>query len=387
MPHPASAHLRTEHVGSLLRPLILREARQRYRDGEISREELGNYEDQAIARIVHFQEDLGLDVVTDGEYRRAWFGESLALALDGLASSGEERPTGRRGWVAATPELTKAANEETKVVTGAGQGLYAAEKLTLRSRIAEQDTGFLREHATKTFKVTTMAPTAQVERLFVPGAAEAYPRGVDLLREIGGFLVEEVNHLADEGLPYFQLDSLAYILRFGDEEQAAKLTATLGVSRENVVDEILAVDNQILDAARAKGVITGVHMCRGNSRSAWNPLAGTYHVATQALEQLHTDRLLLEYDTDRAGDFSPLGVVPDSTVVVLGLVSTKFPRLETRDELLTRIEEASRFHPLESLALSPQCGFASTLPGNLVTWEDQRRKLERLVEVAEEVWG
>lgn len=381
-----SLSLRTEHVGSLLRPRILKEARQKYDQGLLRREDLTEYEDRAIARVLRFQESLGLDVVTDGEYRRVWFGESLALAVDGLAD-GQPRPTGRRGWVGETEDLSKSANEETNEALAASRGQFAAQKLQLRSRILENDTRFLANHATRTFKVTTMAPTAQVERLFVPGATDAYPRGVDLLREIGGFLVSEVDKLADEGLPYFQLDSLAYILRFGDEEQAQRLTETLGVSRKSVVDEILAVDNEILDAARARGVITGVHMCRGNSRSAWNPLAGTYDVAIQALEELRTDRLLLEYDTDRAGGFSPLSHVPDTAVVVLGLISSKFPRLETRDELLARIDEASQFHPIESLALSPQCGFASTLPGNLVTWSDQQRKLERLVEVAAEVWG
>jgi 5-methyltetrahydropteroyltriglutamate--homocysteine methyltransferase len=145
-------------------------------------------------------------------------------------------------------------------------------------------------------------------------------------------------------------------------------------------------DARVLAPAREAGVTTAIHMCRGNNRSSWNPEGLDYARAATVFERLQVDRLLLEYDTDRAGGFEPLRAVPERTTVVLGLVSSKFPDLESRDDLLGRIDEASRYVPVERLAISPQCGFASTAPGNLITWDDQRRKLELVVSIADEVW-
>lgn len=376
----------TEHVGSLLRPHDLLTAREQRAAGAITAARLEEAESTAILDAIAWQRDLGLDVITDGEFRRGWFGESLYRAVGGLEPA-DPRPTGRV-WVGPGNEVSSTAEEVQRKILGSRTGWRAVEKVRAEGRISGAEAAFLREHAGGArHKITTMAPAAYTESWFDPGASEQYPRGVDLLADIALVIRDELVALAQEGTPYLQLDSLSYILRFGDEEETRRFLAILGVGRDEAIDAILAADNLILDAARAAGAITSVHMCRGNNRSAWNAKAGTYDVAERALAELHVDRLLLEYDTDRAGSFEPLGAVPQDTTVVLGLVSSKFGELEARDDLLRRIEEASRFHPLERLAVSPQCGFASTAPGNLLSHDDQRRKLELVVSVAREVWG
>lgn len=376
----------TDHVGSLLRPDFLLEARAQRARGEIDDTELAAQEDLAIDQVLAAQREIGLDVLTDGEYRRGWFGESLQKSVTGLAE-GPVRQV-RRAWVGADEHATQAARHTPDELVSLRRSVRAVDRVRATRSIAGHEYAYLRDHAGGArVKITTMGPTAHTEGLFVPGASPAYERGIELLADLTDIIRQDAVDLAHAGLPYFQLDSLAYILRFGDPIEAQTLADILGVSVGEAVDYMLAADNTVLDAARQAGAVTAVHMCRGNSRSAWNPLAGTYEVARRALAELHTDRLLLEFDTDRAGGFEPLAEVPETTTVVLGLVSSKFPRLESRDELLARIDQAAQYHNVEHLALSPQCGFASTAPGNLISWDDQRRKLERIVAVAEEVWG
>lgn len=387
-PAAASARAipRSEHVGSLLRPPALLEARARHRDGLIDAAALRAAEDAAIVAALALQRELGIEVLSDGEYRRGWFGENLYRVIDGL-ETGPARPTGRQ-WVGPGNQVSASAEDVGRKIVGSAVGHTAVRRIGATARIARHEADFLRAHAGgELFKVTSMAPAAYTESWFVAGAAPEYPRGVDLLADVARLLRDELAALAQEGVPYLQLDSLSYILRFGDEGETARLLSLLGVPREEAIDAILAADNLILDAARAAGALTAVHMCRGNSRSAWNVKAGTYDVAIRALSELHVDRLLLEYDTERAGSFAPLAHVPKHVTVVLGLVSSKFGELESRDALLRRIEQAAAHHPLERLAISPQCGFASTAPGNLIGWDEQRRKLERVASVAHEVWG
>ncbi|MBM3226547.1 MAG: hypothetical protein FJZ47_22515, partial [Candidatus Tectomicrobia bacterium] len=179
---------------------------------------------------------------------------------------------------------------------------------------------------------------------------------------------------------------LRYVLQLNDPHTQQQMRQA-GQSVEQAIDETIAADNATLQGARRAGVTIGLHMCRGNNRSAWRT-AGSYDaIADKAFNLLEVDRFLLEYDTDRAGGFEPLRFVPKNKMVVLGLISSKDPRLESPDQLRRRIDEAARYVPLEALALSPQCGFASTAPGNLLTWDEQRRKLELVVETARQVWG
>ena len=189
----------------------------------------------------------------------------------------------------------------------------------------------------------------------------------------------EVQALLDEGVSYIQLDSLHYVIGLADPRRRDRLDQEL--------DAVITADNASLQDARRPGVTVGLHMCRGNNRSAWITEGGYDAIAEKAFNLLDVDRFLLEYDTERAGGFEPLRLVPKGKTVVLGLISSKEPALESQDLLLRRIDEASQYVALEHLALSPQCGFASTAPGNMLTWDDQRRKLELVVQTAHKVWG
>ena len=185
---------------------------------------------------------------------------------------------------------------------------------------------------------------------------------------------------------YIQLDSLHYVERVADTTIRARMIAD-GEDPDQYLDELIAIDNATLEGARREGVTVGMHMCRGNNRSAWHAEGSYEPIAEKAFSQLNVDRFLLEYDTQRAGGFEPLRFVPKDKMVVLGLISSKEPALEPIDQLRRRIDEAARYVPLENLAIAPQCGFASTMLGNLLTWDEQRRKLELVVETARKVWG
>jgi 5-methyltetrahydropteroyltriglutamate--homocysteine methyltransferase len=215
-------------------------------------------------------------------------------------------------------------------------------------------------------------PMMRANQMFRPGLSDKfYDSPIAVARELAVIMAEEVRDLAREGASYFQLDSLLYV-----RPQPREL-----------LTQIIDVDNVVLDAARDAGMTVGLHMCRGNNRSSWLS-EGSYEPSAElAFGGLRADRFLLEYDTERAGGFEPLRFIPTDKTVVLGLISSKGPALESQDELRRRIDEASKYVALEALAVSPQCGFASSLLGNLLTWDEQRRKLELVVETAQKVWG
>jgi 5-methyltetrahydropteroyltriglutamate--homocysteine methyltransferase len=205
-----------------------------------------------------------------------------------------------------------------------------------------------------------------------------------LLQDLTRILVDEARALGEEGVPYIQLDAPTYATFIGTTWD--EWLEQHGLDKAQLLKDELIVDNQILDAARAAGATTGVHVCRGNGMGAWLS-SGGYDAIAERVFNLHADRLLLEYDTERAGTFEPLRLVPDDKTVVLGLVSTKTRELESTDDLLRQIDEASRYVPMERLALSPQCGFASDFRGNPLTQDDQWRKLELVTATAERAWG
>ena len=192
--------------------------------------------------------------------------------------------------------------------------------------------------------------------------------------------------LIEDGVSYIQLDSLHYVERVADTTIRARMIAE-GEDPEAYLDEVIAADNAVLDGVRREGLTVGLHMCRGNNRSAWHAEGSYEPIAEKAFNLLNVDRFLLEYDTERAGGFEPLRFMPKDKMVVLGLISSKMPALESEDLLRRRIDEATKYVPLENLALCPQCGFASTVLGNLLTWDEQRRKLELVAETARKVWG
>ncbi len=207
-----------------------------------------------------------------------------------------------------------------------------------------------------------------------------------MLNDLITLMRQEIQALIDEGASYIQLDSLTYVIQLADPRRR-QLLIDAGQDPDKVLDEVIATDNAVIEGVRRTGVTIGLHMCRGNNRSAWASEGGYEVCAEKAFTRLNVDRFLLEYDTERAGGFEPLRFIPKTKMVVLGLISSKDPTLESKDQLLRRIEAATKYVPLENLAISPQCGFASTFRGNLLTWDEMRRKLELVVEVAREVWG
>lgn len=368
-----TAPYRADHVGSLLRPPELLQARAAYDQGHLSLTHLRQIEDQAILQALDLQRRVGLDVYTDGEYRRRWFAGALEESVEGIVED-PEAATDRRwqGEHGAQAMSTAADLGLTKRMVGA--------RLRQIRRLTAHESGFLQQHAPGPFKITMPGVMTRALVWYKSGVTDQfYPTPADLVQEFTAMLQREVEALLDEGVSYIQLDSLHYVIALAQPQRHANL--------EKELDAVIATDNASLRGARRPGVTVGLHMCRGNNRSAWIAAGGYEAIAEKAFNLLDVDRFLLEYDTERAGGFEPLRFVPKGKTVVLGLISSKDPTLESPDLLHRRIDEASQYVAIENLALSPQCGFASTAPGNLLTWDDQRRKLDLVVQTADQVWG
>jgi 5-methyltetrahydropteroyltriglutamate--homocysteine methyltransferase len=287
---------------------------------------------------------------------------------------------GGGNWQGRGAELAREAMQAV-----GGGGVVVGAKVRQVRRLAE-DSAFLKAHAPGPWKMTIPSVTMRVSGWFREGITDKfYATRQDLMDEFVGLVRGEIAKLIEEGCSYFQLDSLFYVIFQGRMQQGARF---FGQDLERMIDEAIAIDNATLAGFRGTpGLTIGLHMCRGNNRSAW-ATEGSYEAcAEKAFQQLNVDRFLLEYDTERAGGFEPLRFMPKDKMVVLGLISSKEPALETVDELRRRIDEAAKYVPIESLAISPQCGFASTDLGNLLTWDEQRRKLELIAETARAVWG
>ena len=375
---------RADHVGSLLRPLELIQARVDHAEGRCTAEQLREAEDAAVSQALELQRQAGISVFTDGEYRRPAWSAAIRQAVEGLVPD-TIQPTIRLlgAWQGPNSELANAA-----LASPAGaRPMVVGGKLRQVRRIAGTDAAFLREHAPGPWKITMPGPLSAAGQLYKPGLSEAYyPTRADLVDELIGIQRREIAALIDEGMSYFQLDSLHYVERIADTTIRPQMVAE-GEDPEAYLDTLIAADNAVLAGARREGLTVGLHMCRGNNRSAWHAEGSYEAIAEKAFNLLDVDRFLLEYDTDRAGGFEPLRFVPADKMVVLGLVSSKEPALESVDDLRRRIDEAARYVPIERLAISPQCGFASTVLGNLLTWDEMRRKLELVVETARVVWG
>jgi 5-methyltetrahydropteroyltriglutamate--homocysteine methyltransferase len=260
-----------------------------------------------------------------------------------------------------------------------------AAPLRQRRRLTAHESGFLERQAGGAFKVTLPSPVVFAMLSYQPGLSEqAYPTRADFLTALIPIIRGELQALLDEGVPYVQLDAPRYT-HFLDEQLRERLRQQ-GDDPEGLFEQALAADRACLEGLERRGATIGMHLCRGNSRGRWMAEGGYDRIA-ERLFALPVDRFLLEYDSERAGGFEPLQFVPAGRTVVLGLITTKSPRLESPYDLLRRIDEAARFVPSERLALSPQCGFASSAGGNPLTPDDQRRKLELVVEVARRVWS
>lgn len=368
--------IHAEHVGSLLRPSELLGARQAFAAGKLAHDGLRAAEDRAALANLAMLRDVGMPVFTDGEVRRATWMAGALEALGGVVPVDANTGLGwhRDGAPDADPEETRF------------QLVAARDRLFHKANLTATEAGFLFAHAPGLFKVTMMSASMGA-MLWAPGISEkVYPTPGDVITDLAALQATEIGELVSLGVRWVQLDSLSY-MSIVDEEFAAGLRSR-GVSITDSLARSIEVDNQQVRAARAANpdVTVGLHFCRGNNRSAWAGKGGYEPVAERLFGEVEVDRFLLEFDTDRAGGFEPLRFVPSDRTVVLGLVSSKTPVLESPDDLRRRVDEAARYVPLENLALSPQCGFASTARGNLLTADDQKRKLELVVRVASAIW-
>jgi 5-methyltetrahydropteroyltriglutamate--homocysteine methyltransferase len=356
----------SEVVGSLLRPTYLADARKKYEAGQLSAGAFKAVEDRAVDEALALQKAVGLDVLTDGEQRRYAFYGHLVESLDGFDKFG--------GW--AIPFRNESGEQLVL------KRPVVVEKLRWRRSMCAEEWVYLRSHTSIPGKVT-MISAQQAAAYYDPDKSKgAYPSQAAYLADIVDFSRHEVQELIRLGCTYIQIDAPQYAALLDPQMRAGYRQR--GNDPDRLIDLCIEMDNAIIDGH--PGVTFGLHICRGNNQSRFYA-AGDYEPIARIFSQTHFQRFLLEYDDDRSGGFEPLRHVPEDRVVVLGLVTTKKPHLEHRSELLGRIQEASRSLPLARLALSPQCGFASTMEGNLLSLEDQRHKLELVVDVAREVWG
>jgi 5-methyltetrahydropteroyltriglutamate--homocysteine methyltransferase len=380
---PVNYH--ADHVGSLLRPPELLQARESLREGRISQEQLKEIEDRAVDAAIQMQREVGLPVVTDGEYRRHdWVGD-FTSSVDGYVTA--EVPI-QFEWKLPGPIAAAGQSTMRQAIADMPQqaGRVIGERLKQRHRLTEHEVPYLKAHANVPFKITMPATSYVVARGWKPGLTDkVYGSRWELAQDVARIMGDEVNALQREGVPYIQVDNA----HWPDYIPADRLQAwrSIGIDPAKAIEEDVRADNLAVSGLDRSKVILANHICRGNGRSAWHTEGGYEPIAEVVFGGLDVDRLLLEYDSDRAGGFEPLRFVPKGRQVVLGLVTTKVGALEKQDDLLRRIEEASRFVSVENLALSPQCGFASIEQGNLLSWDEQRRKLELVVDTARKVWG
>lgn len=360
---------RAEHVGSLLRPPEVLQARAAHAAGELPLEQLRAAEDSAILQVLEKQSQLGLDVVTDGEMRRGSWLTDMADAVEGFVS--ERVPLEWKG---------PGGGVEGSTALAAGAKLRKVRKMT------GHEAPFLKKNARAPFKVTLPAPSNFMQISYKTGITEKfYPTHADLLEDLVEIVRDDVQWLVSEGAHYIQFDAPYYSHYLDPQRQASMRQAGLNPFKE--LETAIAGDNAAMSGVPRGGVTLALHVCRGNNKSRWYAEGGYDAIAERLFGQLQVDRFLLEYDTERSGGFEPLRLVPRGKSVVLGLITTKQPKLESQRELRRRIDEAAKFVPLENLALSPQCGFASVAAGNLLSVDEQWKKLELVVDTARKVWG
>ncbi len=363
---------RADHVGSLLRPKSLLLAREEHAAGRLSGEELRAVEDAAIRDVVAMQEGVGLQSATDGEFRRTSWHMDFIYALGGISRTDEK--------------ITVHFENESGNLDFEAAALKVHDRVRLENTIFGEAFTFLKEHVTTaTPKLTIPSPSmvhyrggqAAIDRTVYPDLEEFW---ADLVVAYA----TEVQRLGELGVTYLQLDdtSLAYL----NDPRQREMIAAQGADSEHLHERYIRNINAVLERKPA-GMRVTTHMCRGNFRSSWTASGGYDFVAEALFTQLGVDGFFLEYDDARSGDFSPLRFVPPDKMVVLGLVTTKRGALESKDDLKRRIDEASKYVPLEQICLSPQCGFSSTVEGNALTYDEEVAKLRLIAETAQEVWG
>jgi 5-methyltetrahydropteroyltriglutamate--homocysteine methyltransferase len=362
---------RAEHVGSFIRPDALLNAARAHKSGEIDDAAFEDMKNQSIADIVAFQDSIGMPSVTDGEFRRRVWSGGVSDALEGMSikDAGTLTFKSEEGEVFMPPSL------------------YAEGKLSRKHNIVTDDFNFVKSLKSKGLPKVTMASPPVMHFFLGDGSynPDVYASREEYFADLTKAYQEEIVDLAAAGCTYIQLDDTA--LPCNCDSDARKTIEERGEDPDELTDTYVSAINAAV-SGRPSDMFAGMHMCRGNLKGLWMAEGGYEPIAEKIFSELNIDAFFMEYDDARSGDFQPLRHLPTGKVAVLGLISTKTPELEDKDDLKRRIDEAAKFAPLEQLALSPQCGFSSGGGGGqVVTQDDTKRKLELVVEVARDVWG
>ena len=360
---------RADHVGSFLRPQELLDARH---NPQTTPGQLQALEEKHILRAIEKQKQLGFKIFTDGELRRRTFMSDFNESTAGWDDDqGIERTWAGGGG----------SHASTMRVSG-----IIKEKIRQTKRLTQHETDFMRQHSPGDIKVTLPSANQFPAIGYKKGISDAvYPTYSDFLWDIVPIVRSEITALSNEGVKYIQIDAPRYSY-YIDPKWRDFVKNEMGKDPEEALDEAIAVDNACLEGAKRDGVVMCIHLCRGNNRSEWYAEGGYDLIAEKIFTKLNFDAFSLEYENERSGNFEPLRFVPNTKVVILGLISTKVPTMESQDVLMKRIEEASKYVPLDNLALEPQCGFASVEEGNLLSEDEQWKKLELVVGTANKVW-
>lgn len=372
-------------VGSLLRPSYLLEAQQQVKSGQIGQEQLRKLEDQAVEESIQLQEEAGIDVITDGEVRRSVFGDSLRNAVDGikLVNPGE----GSSLLETAMDEGTYANDDEVEInKEDRGYKLeIIVEELKLIRSPALEEYQFAQSKTSKPVKITFPSPSLLVLGYWSPQySTHVYKNAHVALEAWTKILKQEVQKLIEAGCKYIQFDSPDLTFPIGSWSTVYEQA---GFTREEFLRESIDALNEVVSVPHTD-VHFGLHICRGNDQGRYHTIGGYHSVANEIFTRLEKfSQVYLEFDSVRAGGFEPISQIPDDTQIVLGLISTKTDELESVELVKSRIHEAAQYHPLENLALSPQCGFASVSAGNPIQYSTQKAKLQLVSQVADEVWS
>jgi 5-methyltetrahydropteroyltriglutamate--homocysteine methyltransferase len=360
---------RADHIGSFLRPAELLQARS----SNVDTAQLRALEDTHILRVVERQKELGFEIFTDGELRRGNFMSDFNDAVEGI----DEGVAVLRTW-----QTGAGPSSRPSMVPGTVVG-----KIKQTRRLTGHEFAFLKQHSPGDVKVTLPTANQFPAIYYKKGISDkVYPDHSAFLWDIVPVIKSEIQALVNEGAAYVQIDAPRYSY-YIDPKWRSYVSNEIGLDPDQALDEAIRADNACLEGARRDGVILAIHLCRGNNRSQWYAEGGYDAIAEKLFGRLQVDTFLLEYESERAGTFEPLRFVPRGKTVVLGLVSSKLAAMESADHLARRVDEAAKYVPLENLALSPQCGFASTMEGNLMTEEQQWQKLKLVVDTAVNVWG
>jgi 5-methyltetrahydropteroyltriglutamate--homocysteine methyltransferase len=374
--------VRTDVIGSLLRPQVWKDARARMERGELSAQEFARIEVECVKQHVALQEGIGLDVVTDGEISRLNFQDSFGLSVSGYDTGAEGIRQHEKRVAGGTP----LARFDMPDLGGAGTPIVhrrpVSRKLKLERNVPLEEFQRAVPLAKKPVKVSLVGPDRVGQRFDHQDSKAVYASLDEFMEDVVAIQRTMIRELVQAGCRYIHIDAPGYTAYV--DQPSLEAMRKRGEDPEANFSRSLRADAKLIEGF--PGVTFGIHLCRGNQRSMWHREGSYDAIAERLFNELPHQRFLLEYDSPRAGSFAPLRFVPKERIVVLGLVSTKLPELESLDELKRRVDQAAEYVPLGQLAVSPQCGFGSDVVGNLISEDDQRRKLERVVELSHRLW-